>query len=171
MLERDILDEIKNTKLFSELTKSELNSLIKSIKIVTYKKGDVVFAENDNSRDLFYISSGTIELYKTSEGKNVSFKKLDKGNFFGEMSFIDNSPRSAHVIASSKTSLIKFDYELITKTSPQLLTIITSKIYTLIMNRLKESNSSNVKNIEAKLDHLQFQQEFGYFFCYLNTCD
>ena len=74
-----------------------------------YAKDEVVFKENSTGREMFIVYSGKIGLYKEQQDKRVALGTLCAGDFFGEMSLVDGSPRSATAIAAEDTQLIVLD--------------------------------------------------------------
>lgn len=86
--------------LFAELDPRELSAVAEVARPRTYRKEDVVFHE-DESGDVFcLIREGRVKVTMTSpEGKEIILSVLGPGEFFGEMSLLDNQPRSATVIA------------------------------------------------------------------------
>ncbi len=70
------------------------------LSIRRYQNGNVVVAQHDATDDLYVVLEGNAQakLY-SSNGKVVSYREMTKGAIFGEMSAIDQAPRSADVIA------------------------------------------------------------------------
>jgi len=61
-----------------------------------------IVAYLDNSHDVFFIVSGRVSVTVYSHaGRQVIFQSLEAGETFGELSAIDNQPRSAYVLAVS----------------------------------------------------------------------
>lgn len=164
MSNKKIIEYIKDSEFFKDLNDEHLAIIAETSEIINYSKDEIIFHERDVSRDLYYIISGKVELYKTAHGKHISLGMINKKSFMGEMAFIDGSDRSASALACSDTKIIKFNFNLLQKNDPGLLNIITPRVCTIIMQRLRASNASNVKNIEEKLEQLKLQYEFGYFF-------
>jgi CRP/FNR family cyclic AMP-dependent transcriptional regulator len=67
-----------------------------------YAVGDVILSHMDESRDIFFVLSGTVEVSLFSRsGRRITFNDKGPGQMVGELSAIDGKPRSAHVIANS----------------------------------------------------------------------
>ena len=59
------------------------------------KAGDLIFREGDEAHELFVIKSGQVRI----QLGNRTLTELRADDIFGEMALIDNSPRSATVVA------------------------------------------------------------------------
>lgn len=68
--------------------------------------GDIIVREGDESRELYILQSGSAEVVKKSGGKDVRLTQLKKGHFFGEMSLLEGTARSATVRALEKTRVL-----------------------------------------------------------------
>ncbi|OGJ99250.1 MAG: hypothetical protein A2487_19555, partial [Candidatus Raymondbacteria bacterium RifOxyC12_full_50_8] len=59
--------------------------------------GDIIFKENDRSREMYIIQTGKMKVYKNDKGNLVDICELGPGSIVGEMSLLDGRPRSATV--------------------------------------------------------------------------
>lgn len=93
--------------LFAELDDRELGAVAAVAKNRRHAKDEVVFHE-DESGDVFcLIRDGKVKVTMISpEGKEIILSMLGPGDFFGEMSLLDNQPRSATVIATENLELL-----------------------------------------------------------------
>src|ERR1051326_1099133 len=93
--------------LFAELDERELASVAAVAKTRRYAKDDVIF-HADESGDVFcLIREGRVKVTMISpEGKEIILSMMGPGDFFGEMSLLDNEPRSATVIAMETLDLV-----------------------------------------------------------------
>lgn len=71
-----------------------------------YQKGDVIIKEGDPGNEMFIIKTGSVEVVKGGGDKKVILTTLKRGDFFGEMSVLEDLFRSATVIAREETHLI-----------------------------------------------------------------
>lgn len=68
-----------------------------------YAPETVIFEEGDAGGELFVIAEGEVEILKKTEDESpLSLARLKAGDFFGEMAFVDQSPRSASAVARTK---------------------------------------------------------------------
>jgi Cyclic nucleotide-binding domain/FHA domain len=68
-----------------------------------YAAGEVIVQENDFGETAYLIEQGQVEVSKELDGQTVHLAYLGAGEIFGEMSMIDEKPRSATVTAVTTT--------------------------------------------------------------------
>ena len=90
---------IGSVPFFSSLNPKNRKTLLAQGKEISYKAGSTIVAEGTTGVGFFLILDGKAEVRK--KGKVLA--TLSKGQFFGEMSLIDDLPRSADVIALQPT--------------------------------------------------------------------
>ena len=71
-----------------------------------FAAGEEIFRLGDRGRNAYIIERGKVEVTATRGGKNVVIAEMGKGEIFGEMSMIDDAPRSATVTAREDTEVI-----------------------------------------------------------------
>lgn len=75
-----------------------------------YKAGQTVFAQEDGSKDvMFLLEGGLLALFWTEDGREVVFTRFPVGSCIGELSALDNHPRSLAVIAKSQARIIRME--------------------------------------------------------------
>ncbi len=77
--------------------------------LVTHLMGDIIFSEGDIGTDMFILQSGTVELLKAIGGETRVLATLEKGDFFGEMSVLEDVPRSASARAKTDVELVRIN--------------------------------------------------------------
>jgi pSer/pThr/pTyr-binding forkhead associated (FHA) protein len=71
----------------------------------TFKPGEFIFREGDESRDAYWVLSGQVEIsIDTPQGRSV-LTILEEGEIFGEMGMIDDLPRAASARALTETEV------------------------------------------------------------------
>jgi signal transduction histidine kinase/ActR/RegA family two-component response regulator len=68
-----------------------------------YEAGEVIIRENEFGETAYVIARGKVEVSKQLDGQKVHLAYLGAGETFGEMSMIDEKPRSATVTAVTET--------------------------------------------------------------------
>jgi CRP/FNR family cyclic AMP-dependent transcriptional regulator len=115
---------LQRIPLFSQLGEAELQRVVEVARERTYPKNSVVLFEDDPGDALYIVATGQVKVVLIGEdGREVILSVMGPGEFFGEMSLLDDEPRSAHVIAMEDSSLVvlrREDFEGLLTQSPQI---------------------------------------------------
>lgn len=90
---------------------------------VAVKAGDFIFREHDEGRDMFLIREGQVKLTKRYAGKDRQVELLQAGDFFGEMSLLDEQPRELSAQAVTDCALFRIDgstFDLLVQEAPEI---------------------------------------------------
>lgn len=119
-----LMNAIKSIPLFAGLNTPELKLLAEAQLVRRHGKNVVVLNEGDHSDALYIIVKGQVKVSKINEeGKEVVLSVLSEGDHFGEMSLIDEQPRSASIITKTPcefTVIRKPDFERVLSANPEL---------------------------------------------------
>jgi hypothetical protein len=77
--------------------------------LVGHLMGDIIFSEGDIGTDMFILQAGTVELLKSIGGETRVLATLEKGDFFGEMSVLEDVPRTASARAKTDVELVRIN--------------------------------------------------------------
>ena len=103
----EIANFLRSVQLFAKLDDAELQRFAELIREKTYPKGSVILFEDDPGDSLFIVKDGRVKVVLVGEdGREVILGVLGTGEHFGELSLIDEQPRSAHVIAMEDATLL-----------------------------------------------------------------
>jgi len=98
---------LKRVPLFSHLADPDLARVGEVTRERQYPKNSVILFEDDPGDALYVVLSGKVKVVLIGEdGREVILSVLKESDFFGEMSLIDEEPRSAHVIALEDANLL-----------------------------------------------------------------
>jgi CRP/FNR family transcriptional regulator, cyclic AMP receptor protein len=101
------VDFLATVPLFSGLDRLELEKFAEVTREKSYPKGSVILFEDDPGDSLFVVRDGRVKVVLIGEdGREVILGVLGVGEYFGELSLIDDRPRSAHVIAMEDSNLL-----------------------------------------------------------------
>lgn len=107
--EEDLRKSLHSIPLFKDLSKSDLNSLIKILHNRSYVTGEFIFYRGDPGIGLYLIRAGEVEIQReNSNGEIKILAEYTKGDFFGELALVDGEKRSASAIAKTDCKLSVF---------------------------------------------------------------
>ena len=155
---KDIINNIKYNALFSKVTESELEELLKHLNysIEKYDKGTVIAQEDDNCSAIGLVLEGRVNIERIyPSGKSIVMKKLSCGDVFGEaLIFSKTTTYPVTVMANSncivgylnKEDIIKL-FSLNDIILENFLMLLSDKVIVL-NNKIK---SISLKNIKQKV--------------------
>ena len=86
-----------------------LKGLIFTEKKLRFKKGEVIFNNQEEGKEMYFIDSGRVKIVMNTGGNEIILASLDSGDFFGEMSLITGNKRIASAIALTDCKLNTMD--------------------------------------------------------------
>jgi CRP-like cAMP-binding protein len=91
---------LKKVALFEGLTQGQLAKVASIAQARKYEGSAFLFREGDVGQEMYVIVEGRVRISKDVPGiGEEALAILEKGQYFGEMAMIDDSPRSADAIA------------------------------------------------------------------------
>lgn len=135
---------LSRVPIFSQLTERELRRLAGIVHRREYSANEFVFSQGDPGLGMYVVEDGQIEITMTeSGGESKTLTILKPGDFFGELSLLDESPRSASAVAKVYSRIIGFfrpDLIDLLNRSPKSGTKILFKLGEVIGTRLRITN-------------------------------
>ena len=130
---------------FSSFSLDDLSILAKHMSFVHLQRGEYVFMEGDQGSFMGFVVNGVLEVQKsTSSGDRVPLARLTKGSSIGEMAIIDQSVRSATVIAKQATTMVTLTekgFDLLAEKQPTLGIKVIKKIARLLSLNMRRTSS------------------------------
>ncbi len=146
---------LSKVPIFSQLTNRELRNVSSIVHRREYSANERIFSQGDPGLGMYVIEKGKIEIsYSESEDVVKELAVLGAGDFFGELSLLDESPRSASAIAKEHSRIIGFfrpDLINLLDRSPKAGTKILFKLGEVIGTRLRITNEQLGK-LSAELE-------------------
>ncbi len=104
------------SKIMSELSQERIENLldalakiIGSFEVITYPANETLCREGDDADTFYAIGKGEVAVYKQLEEneEKVLLATKGPGEFFGEMAFITDEPRSADVVTTQECTMLE----------------------------------------------------------------
>ncbi|MBA4369754.1 MAG: cyclic nucleotide-binding domain-containing protein [Desulfobacterium sp.] len=145
-LPKEMIDFFINFPLFEQINAEEVKVVARHMESIDLNEGDILFRESDKGNYVFFIKEGHLDVLKKSEvsGENVTLATLYEGQSIGEMSIIDDFPRSATIQARSHTKLYilsKSAFDMILSKHPKIGIKLLKGISRLLSKNLRETSS------------------------------
>ena len=136
---------LRRVPLLASLNESQLDLLASGSVRKSFPKGRTIVSEGEPTQSLYILLSGRAKVQRSdSEGKEVILAVIGSGEFFGEMSLIDDAPRSASVI-----TIESCDFMAINKDSFKSMLMQSPDICMQIMKGLVRRLREADKKIET----------------------
>lgn len=136
----DKVELLRRVDLFSGLKEKALKGLAEFCAERLFKKGQTLVEQGDSGLGLYIVVSGKVKIVKKrSTGDELEIAILGAGDFFGEMTVLDHSPRSASVIAVEDTKcliLTAWEFKARLEEHPE----IALKVLPVVVKRFRETN-------------------------------
>jgi CRP-like cAMP-binding protein len=107
---------LSHCPLFSVLSQWELKSISQLMRLVEYKKNEVVYSEGGDPEAFYVVVSGRFEAFVSIAEKKKVLAYLRRGDYFGEMSLLTSQPHSATLRALSDCLTLELKKEDFKKT-------------------------------------------------------
>ncbi|MFH1772023.1 MAG: cyclic nucleotide-binding domain-containing protein [Candidatus Omnitrophota bacterium] len=150
-MDEERLKELKHLFLFGLLSAQELAQLLDFFKEKRYERHIQVVSEKDTGDTMYVIISGAI---KISTGKGDDEKELITlfpGDFFGEISLIERTLRTANASTLEESCLLEItrqDFTRLISQHPRLAVKMLFRIIQDMSRRLRRMNPSHESGLK-----------------------
>lgn len=135
---------LRQVAIFEGMTSAQLRKLATALVEVSYPIASAIFHEGDPGDSMYIIADGKVRISKMVPGiGEEALAVLQPGQYFGEMSLIEDGPRSAHAIAHSSCVLYRLSREKLEEvmfTDKELATVLLWTFTRTLSARLRETN-------------------------------
>ncbi|MGE5820762.1 MAG: DUF1003 domain-containing protein [Deltaproteobacteria bacterium] len=142
--------------IFSALTADDFAGVAMLANQVTRNDGQVIFRQGDPPLAMYVVRSGNIAISVwTEENEEVTLSMLHEGDFFGELSLLDGSRRTATAKAVGQVELIEINCEDFFKLL-RLKPDVAISILAVMAQRLRTTNeliqSRATRNVNVEIE-------------------
>ena len=131
---------LRSIDMFSDLSDDLLEPIVKKSKQVDLQRGDILFQEGDEPKELYIVTVGRIAIgNKSFDGRESLFALMEPGDLFGEMPLFRSDGRSAEARALENSSVVVIPYSPVKnlyQDNPDLLW----RVIDMLVGRLKSTD-------------------------------
>lgn len=138
MTKKQKIDHLRKVALFADLTPRTLGAIADLATEIEVEPGRYIVRQGQVGTGFYLIVNGKTRV--VHDGKVIA--TLGPGEFFGELSLLDQQPRMAHVIAEGPTTclaLASWDFTKLLEKNPK----VTLSILREVARRLRTSSDSH----------------------------
>lgn len=143
------IDALKKQPLFSWISNTPLEYLVKHAETRSLNPGDVLYEAGSPGDAVFLILGGEIEFH--AEGKAVA--ALGSGDLFGECSLIEVKERACDAKAAEKSTVLVLSHELLyrfSKEYPDPYSIIITNLARCLAAHIRDQNEKKASLAENR---------------------
>ena len=134
--------QLDQMDILRDFTTEEIHALAQRLTRKTFNKSEIIFKEGDTDRNLFFLVKGLVSV-RIHLSESDRYKRLitySAGVTFGEMAFLDGSPRSADVWSDEDTETYVLSpevFDVLQAESPQIAIKLIRNIALEMSDRLR----------------------------------
>jgi len=151
------LDLLRQIRVFRGLNQEEFEVVLGLTSVWECAKNQYVFKEGDVSDVLYIVADGEVAvIISTGLLVNHTVATFTRGDVFGELAFIDPSPRTATIRCTQPTQLISItrdDFRHLASKHPNIQRIVYKNLSRILSERLRNANEK-LKELAGKDRHL-----------------
>jgi hypothetical protein len=138
-----IINMLRPLSMFGGLGDGELRKIARLFTQKLFRPAEKVFAKNDASDEAYIVLRGKINILL--EQGAVPVAQLTEGKIFGEMSFLEGSPRNAFAVAAQPSILLvvqRSAFSDLARREPNLGMMVMRNIAVDLAAKLRNANTS-----------------------------
>lgn len=160
---------LEKFKLLVNLNDRHIKAVESVCVLKSYEEGEYIFKEGESTTDIYFLISGKVDFYKIEANtqNNIKFKEMSSGQSFGEMSFMDESPRSNSVKAGSQVEVYVLSKQALIDRVPdaqEIINILGVTIISQVNEYLRHLSDRHIITIQKHMDDIKERNRFGQFF-------
>jgi CRP-like cAMP-binding protein len=133
---------LRGVKLFAGLEDAQLESLLRYLEPLQIPQFSHLVRQGEHGDAMYVILEGELRALTIIEGKETTLATMGSGDCFGEISLLDQGPRSADVIANRDTQLLRLSsaaFERLVREAPALAVPLLLALSRAVVERVRRS--------------------------------
>ncbi len=155
---REALESLRVIPLFSAVGDEDLERVADHLIERRFPKHKTIVEEGLPGDYMYVIREGRVQVSKLSDdGREKILEFLDAGDFFGEMSLLDDAPRSATVRALSDTRILalsRTDFLNVMRRSPDVAMAVVQELTRRLRDTDEQASSLSFQRVKQRTQGL-----------------
>lgn len=139
-----VMETLSHCRLFENLTNEELENIAPLFKTHYFRKGDYICKEGAWGDSMYVVDTGEIRITKKLDvDQTWEITKLGVGMFFGEVSLVDGSPRTAAAIANANLAVLELsgrDFKQLIGRGDAISVKLLDALLRVLINRIRATD-------------------------------
>ena len=138
-----VINLLKSLPIFVGLGDGELRKVARLFRQKLYKQGELVFKKGDSGEEAYIVMRGQVDILLEESPKPIA--SITNGQIFGELAFLDGSPRTARALSRLPTIMLVMEREEFAKLiqrEPHLGMVVTRNIAQDLATKLRRANAT-----------------------------
>ncbi len=136
--------ELHEIKIFRTVDRSIVEELRKAMREAHYSDGNYIFKSGDHCDEIYFIRHGNVRIQiPMPDGGFHTLSTFKKGDFFGDMAFLDHANRSANAVASGDVLLYvlsRSEFDKCVAHRQDIAAMLFEGLSRAISHRLRQTN-------------------------------
>lgn len=140
----ELTEVLRSHPLMRPLSQDQLLSFARAGELELYKPGETIVTEGTLGDAVYLLLSGRAAVQKKDAGDRV-LAELEDGEFFGEMSLVEATARSATVVATEESQIFRLpnqELHRLAEEDPQSMNRLLVVIVRTLSSRLRKMNNT-----------------------------
>lgn len=138
-----IINLLRELPFFGGLGDGELRKISRLFTQKLYRPGEKIFSKGDTGEEAFVVMRGQIDILL--ENGAAPLAQIGNGQIFGELAFLDSTPRAASAVATQPSILLVIKrnaFNDLVEHEPHLGMVVMRNIAVELSNRLRKTNAA-----------------------------
>jgi two-component system NtrC family sensor kinase len=140
---------LSEVDIFKDTPEAEIRELAAHFRRRDASEGELIIRKGDEGNSIYIIGSGSVKVHDGDQVVAV----LNTRSFFGEISLLDDAPRSMSVSALEPTTLYwmsREDFYRLFRDQPE----VTQRIVSTLTRRLRNQNEATIRQLRMREEEL-----------------
>jgi CRP-like cAMP-binding protein len=138
---------LEKLELFKGLNAMEMQEVARIANKVRFNKGDIIAGESDQSRDIFVLIEGSVDIVSLN---GIPLYRIATGEIFGELALVPNIKRTATAVSREESWVLIVNMNHLEKLGEEY-----PSIYKIVSNNLVKSLGTKLARANKLIELLK----------------